>query len=191
MRFREAELAHGRVAMIAGLGFLVQENLCAPHPPSADHSPLPDRTHLTRRACVRESSILPALTLRVCSRACACVCSHPIFPEISGPGAKQLDLVLQTENGQAVGATLLFGIWLTEIARARIGWKDPDDGFQELRAEYTPGDLGFDPLGMTAKMDEAEMLNMRNKELNNGRLAMIAVAGMTAEELASGAKLFA
>ena len=32
---------------------------------------------------------------------------------------------------------------------------------------------------------------MQNKELNNGRLAMIAVAGMTAEELASGVKLFA
>ena len=39
--------------------------------------------------------------------------------------------------------------------------------------------------------DPSELLKMQNKELNNGRLAMIAVAGMTAEELASGVKLFA
>ena len=31
---------------------------------------------------------------------------------------------------------------------------------------------------------------MQNKELNNGRLAMIAVAGMTAQELVTGDKLF-
>ena len=31
---------------------------------------------------------------------------------------------------------------------------------------------------------------MQDKELNNGRLAMIAVAGMTAQELVTGATLF-
>jgi hypothetical protein len=31
---------------------------------------------------------------------------------------------------------------------------------------------------------------MQTKELNNGRVAMIAVAGMVAQELATGAKLF-
>ena len=189
MRFREAELAHGRVAMIAGLGFLVQENLCAPHTRRLIH--VCQTTAIIHDARERARAVHPALahSACLCSRACACVCSHPIFPEISGPGAKQLDLVLQTENGQAVGATLLFGIWLTEIARARIGWKAPEDGIQELRADYTPGDLGFDPLGMTAKMDEAEMLNMRNKELNNGRLAMIAIAGICAQEVISGTEL--
>jgi len=31
---------------------------------------------------------------------------------------------------------------------------------------------------------------MQTKELNNGRLAMIAVAGMIAQEIATGQKLF-
>jgi hypothetical protein len=31
---------------------------------------------------------------------------------------------------------------------------------------------------------------MQNKELNNGRLAMIAAAGMIVQELATGEKLF-
>ena len=138
--YREAELAHCRVSMIAALGFLVQENF------------------------------------------------HPVFPEIGGPASRQLDLVLQGENGQAIMATLLFGVMLTEITRARIGWQDPEVEQQALRPEYTPGDLGFDPLGMAPK-DEAGMLAMKNKELNNGRLAMIALAGICAQEVISGTEL--
>merc|ERR1719460_1786428 len=141
LKWREAELAHARVSMVAGLGFLVQESF------------------------------------------------HPIFPDIGGPAARQLDLVLQTENGQAICASLLFGIMLTEITRAKIGWQDPNVAMQELLPTYTPGDLGFDPLGLTKDMGEAELLKMKNKELNNGRLAMIAVAGICAQEVISGQEL--
>merc|ERR1712032_668916 len=140
MRFREAELAHGRVSMIAALGFLVQENF------------------------------------------------HPIFPGVGGPAARQLDTVLQSSNGQGIMATLLFGVMLTETTRARIGWIPPSEGYQELRPEYTPGDLGFDPLGMSPKSG-VEMLSMKNKELNNGRLAMIAIADICAQEVVSGSEL--
>merc|ERR1719460_1430044 len=96
--------------------------------------------------------------------------------------------LLQTSNGQGIMASLLFGVMLTEISRARIGWKDPDEAMQELRPDYTPGDLGFDPLGMGPKTD-AEMLSMKNKELNNARLAMIAVAGIVFQEVATGQEL--
>ena len=113
---------------------------------------------------------------------------HPIFPEIGGPAARQLDTVLQTENGQAIMASLLFGVMLTEIWRAKVGWKDPEEEQQALRPDYTPGDIGFDPLGMLPKTD-AEILTIKNKELNNGRLAMIAIAGICAQEVISGTEL--
>jgi len=51
-----------------------------------------------------------------------------------------------------------------------------------------PGDLGFDPLGLKPK-DEAEFKTMQTKELNNGRLAMIAYAGIIGKELLTGAKV--
>ncbi|CAN0439100.1 unnamed protein product, partial [Scytosiphon promiscuus] len=53
-----------------------------------------------------------------------------------------------------------------------------------LREDYTPGDLGFDPLGLKPKT-EAALATMQTKELNNGRLAMIGIAGMLVQELVS------
>jgi hypothetical protein len=58
-----------------------------------------------------------------------------------------------------------------------------------IRADHEAGDLGFDPLGLKPT-DPAELKEMQTKELNNGRLAMIAAAGMIAQELATGNKLF-
>ena len=52
-----------------------------------------------------------------------------------------------------------------------------------------PGDFGWDPMDMYPT-DPAGRVEMQTKELNNGRVAMIAVAGMVAQELATGAKLF-
>merc|ERR1719359_325516 len=58
-----------------------------------------------------------------------------------------------------------------------------------IKEDHTPGDLGFDPLGLKPT-DPKEFREMQNKELNNGRLAMIAAAGMIGQELATGQKLF-
>merc|ERR1712187_777060 len=59
-----------------------------------------------------------------------------------------------------------------------------------IRSDHTPGDLGFDPLGLKPT-DPEELKTMQTKELNNGRLAMIAAAGMIAQEYATGQKLVA
>merc|ERR1711924_496460 len=58
------------------------------------------------------------------------------------------------------------------------------NGFNQLKEDYTPGDLGFDPLGLKPD-DEQELFELQTKELNNGRLAMIAIAGFVAAELKS------
>jgi hypothetical protein len=46
-------------------------------------------------------------------------------------------------------------------------------------------DLGFDPLGLTPT-DAASFDELRTKELQNGRLAMLGVAGIVAQELVNG-----
>jgi hypothetical protein len=45
--------------------------------------------------------------------------------------------------------------------------------------------LGFDPLSLTPA-DSEEFDLLRTKELNNGRLAMLGVAGIIAQELVNG-----
>jgi hypothetical protein len=48
----------------------------------------------------------------------------------------------------------------------------------------------FDPLGLAPKDDPAAWKEIQTKELNNGRLAMIAIAAFTAEELVSKQEIF-
>jgi len=52
-----------------------------------------------------------------------------------------------------------------------------------------PGELGFDPLGLKPK-DAAELKTIQTKEINNGRLAMLAVIGILMQELATQVKTF-
>merc|ERR1711990_595160 len=58
-----------------------------------------------------------------------------------------------------------------------------------IRSDYEPGNLGFDPLGLKPEK-AADLAEMQTKELNNGRLAMIATAGMIGQELVTKEKLF-
>merc|ERR1719240_382615 len=111
---REAEVTHGRVSMLAVLGFLVQEEF------------------------------------------------HFLFVEPDkeiGPAIRHLDEV------RAVNP------WFFEVLA--------------LLDDYYPGDVGFDPLGLKPS-DPAEFAEMATKELQNGRLAMLAAAGFFAQELVNG-----
>merc|ERR1712187_117437 len=51
------------------------------------------------------------------------------------------------------------------------------------------GDYGFDPLGLKPT-DPAALKEMQNKELSNGRLAMLASMGIMAQELVTGKNIF-
>lgn len=59
----------------------------------------------------------------------------------------------------------------------------------KLRDGYYPGDLGFDPLGLKPT-DATEFANMQTKELQNGRLAMLAAIDMMVQEQVTHSTLF-
>jgi hypothetical protein len=52
-----------------------------------------------------------------------------------------------------------------------------------------PGDYGFDPLGLKPKTEEG-LMEVQNKEINNGRLAMLAALGILIQEAITGEKIF-
>lgn len=55
---------------------------------------------------------------------------------------------------------------------------------KEANTDYTPGDFGFDPLGVYPKDEDGKMW-MQTAEIKNGRLAMIAVFGFAIQEFVS------
>merc|ERR1712072_746941 len=144
--YREVELKHGRVGMLAALGFVVGENF------------------------------------------------HPLF---GGDIDVPTYLAFQQTPLQTFWPTVVFAIALPEIFSV-FSFKTPalfarkgDEGGMpwEIRSDFESGDLGFDPLGLKPT-DPEELKTMQTKELQNGRLAMIAAAGMIVQELQTGEKLF-
>lgn len=73
--------------------------------------------------------------------------------------------------------------FISEFSSMLKGWQNPLEKPFTLNEDYQPGDLGF---GVSNNRD----VDMINKELNNGRLAMIASLGMLAQELVTGQTLF-
>ena len=65
-------------------------------------------------------------------------------------------------------------VGITEIESIKKGWDSISSRYEiaQLREDYIPGDLGLDPLNIVDQ--EYKFKDMRSKELNNGRLAMIA-----------------
>lgn len=81
--------------------------------------------------------------------------------------------------------TLLFVIALIETKTIATLWDEGKLGATDIagiKEDVICGNLGLDPLKIIANEDEEAFLDYRNKELNNGRLAMIAAAGITIQE---------
>jgi len=144
--YREAETTHGRVAMLAVIGFLVTEG------------PLS---------------------------------FHPLFDTASkdiGPAIRHLDEV--RASTPFFFEILAVVIGAAEFARSTVGWEKPgNDENLALKADYYPGDIGFDPLGLKPDNWE-EFSEMSTKELQQGRLAMLGIAGIVAQELVNGKEIF-
>jgi len=117
---------------------------------------------------------------------------HPLFEAYEkdiGPAIRHLDEVDAVSPFFLTFLTLLIGS--LEWNRALQGFSKPEGefSFQQLKEDYYPGDVGFDPLGL--KPDDAEeYATIQTKELQNGRLAMLGIAGMAAQELVNGKEIF-
>ena len=81
-----------------------------------------------------------------------------------------------------VGASFMF---TTEFVSMIRGWEDPTVKPFTLKQDYQPGDLG-----LTFGGNEESVGDQMDKELNNGRLSMIGILGMMAQELATQHQLF-
>merc|ERR1712161_3802 len=84
---------------------------------------------------------------------------------------------------------LAVGIGAAEVGRSLKGREKPgNEENKVLRDDYYPGDIGFDPLGL--KPDNYEEFSiMSTKELQHGRVAMLASAGFIAQELTNGKEI--
>mmetsp|Transcript_11334 Transcript_11334/g.21213 ORF Transcript_11334/g.21213 Transcript_11334/m.21213 type:complete len:204 (-) Transcript_11334:405-1016(-) len=131
---RESEIKHGRAAMLATLGFVVQEYIT-----------IPGYTH------VDDSNLAP----------------------------------------QAVGlsAMLQIVVWMGVLEFwTNKGNVTMEDMFSS--PDRIPGNLGFDPMGLSVGKSQAEKDEMALKEIKNGRLAMLAIGGMIHHNWVTGEALF-
>merc|ERR1719171_704292 len=105
---------------------------------------------------------------------------HPLFGgQIDAPSY----VAFQQTPLQTFLPAVLFAIAVPEVFSV-FTFEDPSKEKWAIKSSHVPGDLGFDPLGLKPT-NAAELKEMQTKELNNGRLAMIAIAGMVGQELAS------
>jgi hypothetical protein len=81
-----------------------------------------------------------------------------------------------------IGLSLMF---VSEFSSMIRGWENPLKKPFALKEDYQPGDFGLSYLVSEDKLGE-----QMDKELNNGRLAMIGILGMMAQELATQHQLF-
>jgi len=148
---REAEIKHGRLAMLAAFAWPLQEIL---HPVIVDN--LYALYHVTVPDVLMESN-----------------------------GASPSLLNGGLEQGEVIPALALIGASIieeTDIARrANLGLAR-----DEYPAGRTEGDLGFDPLKIYSPLSAQGQRRMQEKELCNGRVAMLAVLSYVSTEAITG-----
>ena len=133
--YREVEVKHARLAMLAAVGFPIAETI------------------------------------------------H--FPWINVPSY----IAFQQSPLQPIWWAVLIGIGMAEIFTVIPKFMDPAVATWAIKPKHFAGDFGWDPLELKPPTEKG-LKEMQTKELNNGRLAMIAIVGMVGQELATGQKLF-
>jgi hypothetical protein len=73
-----------------------------------------------------------------------------------------------------------------------MAWQSPFEASRLFlqKDDHVPGDYAWDPLNLSNGKSANDMKDVKMKELNNGRLAMVAIAGLVAQELVDGVNVF-
>ena len=145
--YREAELKHARLAMLAAAGWPLAE--------------------------LWDTGIAKTFGL------------EPIIEENGGRAVSVLNGGMGKISPVYWVSVVAFAAAVEALSEYKKGQAKAADSQWMLTGSYVPGDLGFDPLGLKPE-DPAEFREMQTKELQNGRLAMIAVAGFFLQELVNG-----
>mgnify|MGYP006091904693 CR=1 FL=1 len=146
--FREAEIKHGRLAMLAAVAWPLQEIF---HPIFVD---------LLRGSGIGAKDMMVATAGK--------------SPSLLNGGLDQLESV----------PTLMLAVYVASVLEYKDVKARADKGlaFNEYDKKELPGDLSFDPLKITQGLSREEKIEFLEKELLNGRLAMLAVTAYVLEE---------
>merc|ERR1719203_1251822 len=154
--FQNAEIKHGRIAMVATIGFMVQK--------FGVHFPLylgPTGSNVFHPASDQAWLLSPSTGVT--------------FSDVAA--AAPLDAIKMVPAAGWLQIFIVAG-WFECVAFER----------QWNREDAVPGNYGYDPLGFTADgMDSENIKSLRLKEIKNGRLAMLTIAGWVANEAYPGA----
>ncbi len=201
MKYRESELKHGRLAMLACLGFIVQE---ISHPLHNDIggmaiTHMAQLQHLGDRSSIFKNLHPPIRNI------------EGILSRITGTAFFEVNAAIMPDGVDSpIGDTypfisvdyifvvgLLAVFELSALAKHWTRWR-PDEynhqfehnmGVGNLRNDYVNGDYGFDVLGLMPKGARSRR-RMVERELNHGRLAMIAIIGMIGQEYLTGISVY-
>ena len=146
--FRQAEIKHGRLAMLAAVAWPIQEIF---HPIFVD---------LLRGSGIGAKDMMVATAGK--------------SPSLLNGGLDQLESV----------PTLMLAVFAASVLEYKDVKAREAKGlaFNEYDKSALPGDLSFDPLKITKGLSREEKVEFLEKELLNGRLAMIAVTCYVLEE---------
>tara|TARA_A100001015_G_C15018912_1_gene726964 strand:+ start:429 stop:959 length:531 start_codon:yes stop_codon:yes gene_type:complete len=107
--------------------------------------------------------------------------SSLILPTLDLLNKDELAINVLAKGGSEINNSCLFSMALFEFARMARVYKNPFDRVFEIKDNVQPGQLN-----PYYSFNETKA----NKELSNGRLAMLAVVGYMAQELLTGDKIF-